>query len=49
MADVFEKGQSSSGVGKLLFAVFLENTLFKDKFIHSSLELDFKTCQYIDA
>ena len=41
MADVVEKGQSSNGVRKFLFAVYLENTLFKDKFIHSFLELDF--------
>ena len=34
MADVVEEGQSSNGVGKSLFAVYLENTLFKDKLIH---------------
>ena len=34
MADVVEKGQSFNGVGKSLFAVYLENTLFKEKFIH---------------
>ena len=35
MADVVNKGQSSNGVGKSLFAVYLENTLFKDKFIRA--------------
>ena len=30
MVDVVEKGQSSNGVGKSLFAVHLQNTLFKD-------------------
>ena len=49
MADVVEKGQSSNGVGKLLIAVYLENSLFKDKFIHSFLELDLKTCEHIKA
>ena len=34
MADVVEKGQSFNGVGKSLFAVYLKNTLFKEKFIH---------------
>ena len=34
MADVVEKRQSFNGVGKSLFAVYLENTLFKEKFIH---------------
>ena len=34
MPDVVEKVQSFSGVGKSLFAVHLENTLFKEKFIH---------------
>ena len=34
MADVVEKGQNFKGVGKSLFAVYLENTLFKEKFIH---------------
>ena len=34
MADGVEIGQSSKGVGKSLFAVYLEDTLFKDKFIH---------------
>ena len=33
MADVVEKGQSFNGVGKSLFAVYLENTLFKEKFV----------------
>ena len=50
MVDVVEKRQSSNGVGKLLFAVYLENTLFKDKFLHSFLELSgLETCQHIDA
>ena len=47
MTDAVEKGQSSNGVGKSLFAVYLENTLFKDKFIHPFLELE--TCEHIDA
>ena len=34
MADVVEIGPSSIGIGKSLFAVYLENTLFKDKFMH---------------
>ena len=34
MADVVEKGQNFNGVGKSLFALYLENTLFKEKFIH---------------
>ena len=34
IADVVEKGQSFSGVGKSLIAVYLENTLFKEKLIH---------------
>ena len=34
MANVVEKGQNFNGVGKSLFAVYLENTLFKEKFIH---------------
>ena len=34
MADVVEKGQSSNGVGQSQFAVYLENTLFRDKFMH---------------
>ena len=34
MPDVVEKGESFNGVGKSLFAVHLENTLFKEKFIH---------------
>ena len=41
MADVVEKGQNSDGVGKLLFAVYLENTLFKDKFVHSFFRTGF--------
>ena len=40
MADVVEKGQSSNGVGKFLFAVYLENTLFKDKFLHPFFRTD---------
>ena len=34
IADVVEKGQISNGDGKSLFVVYLETTLFKDKFIH---------------
>ena len=34
MADVVKKRQSFNGVGKSLFAVYLKNTLFKEKFIH---------------
>ena len=50
MADVVEKGQSSNGVGKFLFTVYLENTLFKDKFLHPFLELTgLETCQHMDA
>ena len=49
MADVVEKGQSTNGVGKLLFVVYLENTLFKDKFIYPFRELDLGTCEDIDA
>ena len=49
MADVVEKMQSSKCVGKLLFALYLENTLFKDKFRHPFSELDLGTCEYFDA
>ena len=34
MADAVEKRQNFNGVGRSLFAVYLENTLFKEKFIH---------------
>ena len=34
MADVVENGQSFNGVGRSLFAMYLENTLFKEKLIH---------------
>ena len=49
MADVVEKIQIFKCVGKSLFAVYLENTLFKDKFIHPFSELDLGTCEYFDA
>ena len=34
LVNVVEKGQSLKGVGKSLFAVYLENTLFKEKLMH---------------
>ena len=46
MANVVEKGKSFNGVGKSLFAVCLENTLFKAEFTHS---LDLGACEHIDA
>ena len=49
MADVVEKGQSSNGVGMSLFAVYLENTLLKDKFIYPFSELDLGTCEHMHA
>ena len=33
MGDVVEKGRTSNGVGKSLFALYLENILFKEKSI----------------
>lgn len=49
LADVVEKGQSSNSVGKSLFAVSFENTLFKDKFLQPFRELDLWTCEPINA
>ena len=44
MSDVVVKIRISKCVGKSLFAVYLQNTLFKDKFRHPFSELDLGTC-----
>ena len=36
MGDVVEKGRTSNGVGKSLFALYLENILFKEKSLSPS-------------
>ena len=35
--DAVEKGRNSNGVGKSLFALYLENILFKEKSISPSV------------